>query len=89
MFKLSSFRALGEEQVVANQTISFKYFFKENPDNNIYVFAALVGVASLVNFLRAFSFFSALVRCSRHLHDAMFKSLLKAPMYFFDTNPVG
>jgi len=34
-------------------------------------------------------FFVALVKCSEIAHNSMFKSVLKAPIYFFDTNPVG
>ena len=34
-------------------------------------------------------FFHVLVKCSRSLHNRMFNAVLKAPLYFFDTNPVG
>ena len=38
---------------------------------------------------RCFLFFYGLVNCSSNLHMAMLTSLLKAPVHFFDRNPVG
>ena len=29
------------------------------------------------------------LNASRNLHDKMFKAILRAPVLFFDTNPVG
>ena len=83
------FRALSESERKSNQTITSNIIFKENPDINLYIFAGLVLVTMFSNIFRAMYFFATLVRCSRQLHNTMFKSLLKAPMYFFDTNPVG
>ena len=34
-------------------------------------------------------FISALLNSSKHLHNSMMSAVLKAPVLFFDTNPVG
>lgn len=83
------FRALSESERKSNQTITSNIIFKENPDINLCIFAGLVLVTVFSNIFRAMYFFATLVRCSRQLHNTMFQSMLKAPMYFFDTNPVG
>ena len=83
------FRALSESQANANQTVTTDLVYKEDSDINIYIFAGLVRITAFSNIFRAMYFFATLVRCSKKLHNNMFKSMLKAPMYFFDTNPVG
>jgi len=62
--------------------IDIPYLFTDNPD-------CLVFVGFIFNCLRSMSFFVALVKCSEIAHNSMFKAVLKAPIYFFDTNPVG
>lgn len=42
-----------------------------------------------VSLLRAMAVFTALVRASHRLHDAMLLRVLYAPMAFFDTRPAG
>lgn len=52
----------------------------------------LVGITAallLLLFVRSALFFLLAVKSSRKLHDAMFESVLRAPMLFFDRNPVG
>ena len=39
--------------------------------------------------LRSILFYIIATRISRNLHNRMFKSLMQAPMHFFDTNPLG
>ena len=56
---------------------------------NIVTYVATVLLCFLFSFLRAVIWFQVLINASRHLHDKMFKSLLRAPIYFFDSNPVG
>ena len=89
IFFLFFYRAISESERESNQTITSNIVFKGNPDINLYIFAGLVLITGCSNIFRAMYFFATLVRCSRQLHNDMFKSLLKAPMYFFDTNPVG
>lgn len=53
----------------------------------IYIGSVLVVV--LFAFARAVLWLQILISASRHLHDRMFNTVLRAPIYFFDTNPVG
>lgn len=39
--------------------------------------------------MRGFMFFNICMRASKVLHNKMFRSILNAPMQFFDTNPSG
>ncbi|XP_057310595.1 ATP-binding cassette sub-family C member 4-like [Hydractinia symbiolongicarpus] len=81
--------ANGEEQRNKNVTITAKFYVESDPHINVYIFASLVAVSFLMNFFRTTYLYAILVRCSRQLHNLMFKAVLKAPMYFFNTNPVG
>lgn len=57
--------------------------------DNLYIYAALVGGAFLLSVTRATMFYNALLNSSKNLHNSMMSALLKAPVLFFDTNPVG
>ena len=39
--------------------------------------------------MRAAAFFNAVINSSNHLHNSMLSAVLKAPVLFFDTNPIG
>ena len=43
----------------------------------------------LLSFARTILFFILVLRASRLLHNKMFGAVLRAPVLFFDTNPVG
>ena len=53
------------------------------------VYGGLVGALVLFSFIRCFLFFLLLMRASYYLHNRMFAAVLRAPVLFFDTNPVG
>ena len=56
---------------------------------DFYVYGGLVCGALVLSFARAAMFINILLTSSRRLHDAMTLAVLKAPVRFFDTNPVG
>ena len=56
---------------------------------NLYIYAGLVGVALVLSLLRALLFFNTALNSSQVLHDDMLAAVLRAPVLFFDTNPVG
>ncbi|KAM9321307.1 ATP-binding cassette sub-family C member 4 [Gastrophryne carolinensis] len=63
----------------------------EQLDRNLYlgVYAGLTVATILFGFLRSILVFQVLVSAAQALHNQMFKSLLQAPVLFFDRNPIG
>ncbi|CAL8111094.1 unnamed protein product [Orchesella dallaii] len=55
----------------------------------IYIYAGLVLTVIISNVLRSVSFFSYSLKIGINLHDAMFSSVVRAPVKFFDDNPSG
>ena len=62
-------------------------FPRQGPDLAIY--AGLVAVAALSALARSFLFYNTTLNSSQALHQRMLTAVLKAPVLFFDTNPVG
>ena len=56
---------------------------------NLIIFGSLVGASFILLVVRAFGVYLALLRCSERLHDKMVVAILQAPVFFFDSNPVG
>ncbi|XP_040281246.1 multidrug resistance-associated protein 4 [Bufo bufo] len=63
----------------------------EKLDLNLYlgVYAGLTVATIVFGFLRSLLMFHVLVSAAQALHNQMFSSLLKAPVLFFDRNPIG
>ena len=55
----------------------------------VIVYIALVGVSTVLVFLEAFLVLQAAVRSSTNIHNKMLDAVIKAPVFFFDTNPTG
>ncbi len=63
---------------------------EDQKDNtNLTIFACLVGGSFVFCIIRAFVFLLVSLRCSERLHDKMVMAVLKSPVLFFDSNPVG
>ena len=58
-------------------------------NQRIGVYGGLTGLVILLSIARTTLFFVALLRSSRLFHNKMFAAVLRAPVLFFDTNPVG
>ena len=58
-------------------------------DQRIGLYAVLVVAVIITTIGRFILFFVLVIRASQVLHDKMFKSILRAPVLFFDTNPIG
>ena len=56
---------------------------------NLTIYGVLVGAAFIFLVIRAFGFYLVCVRCSERLHDRMVEAILHAPVFFFDSNPLG
>ncbi|CAM9996930.1 unnamed protein product, partial [Ectocarpus fasciculatus] len=64
---------------------------KEEQDRSRYVIvlALLTVAAVVVSLFRAVLTFFSLVKASQRLHNRMLKRVVRAPILFFDSNPVG
>ncbi|KAL9971696.1 hypothetical protein ACROYT_G017896 [Oculina patagonica] len=62
---------------------------QQHQTEDLYIYGALVGGAFLLSVIRAAVFLNVLINSSKHLHNSMLSAVLKAPVLFFDTNPVG
>ena len=56
---------------------------------NIGIYDSCVTAAVILATIRAYMFFQVVLRSSESLHDDMVTALLKAPVLFFDSNPIG
>mmetsp|Transcript_5464 Transcript_5464/g.8077 ORF Transcript_5464/g.8077 Transcript_5464/m.8077 type:complete len:1386 (-) Transcript_5464:101-4258(-) len=61
---------------------------QRNP-RNLYIFIALIGVLCVIATIRSVLFYDVNLRAASQLHDLAFLSVLRSPMLFFHTNPLG
>ncbi|KAF1544914.1 Multidrug resistance-associated protein 4, partial [Eudyptula minor] len=63
----------------------------EHLDLNFYlgIYAGLTVATILFGIIRSLLVFQVLVNSGQTLHNKMFQSILKAPVLFFDRNPIG
>lgn len=55
----------------------------------LVVYGSIALVSLLLTITSSFCFYLAALKASENLHDQMINSVMKAPVLFFDTNPVG
>ncbi|CAG0881128.1 unnamed protein product [Darwinula stevensoni] len=60
-----------------------------DPWTPMYIYVAIVVALFLLSIFRTVLFFHICMNSSINLHSRMFKSVLRAPVTFFDNNPVG
>lgn len=56
---------------------------------NLVVYGSIALVSLLLTIASSFCFYLAALKASENLHDEMITTVMKAPVLFFDTNPVG
>ncbi|KAL9955983.1 hypothetical protein ACROYT_G037394 [Oculina patagonica] len=56
---------------------------------NVGIYVSCVIAAVLLTTIRAYAFFLAVLKSSENLHNNMATAILKAPILFFDSNPIG
>lgn len=62
---------------------------EQTESTNVGIYAGSVAVVVLLTIMRAYFFFMAVLKSSEKLHNNMTTAILKAPVLFFDSNPVG
>ncbi|XP_022093078.1 multidrug resistance-associated protein 4-like isoform X2 [Acanthaster planci] len=77
-----------KDLAVRNQDNQNDTTFDQQP-HYIRIYAILCGGSTLVVFVRSFLFFHLFVSASKALHNQVFADVIRAPMQFFDKNPVG
>ena len=55
----------------------------------LLVYGSIVTASFLLTTVTSFLFYLTLLNASENLHNEMTKAVIKAPVLFFDTNPVG
>ena len=78
------------EQSETNRT-STTAFPREQLNENVYIliYAGLIIALFVLALMRTISFFVMCMKSSIKLHNKMFSTILRAPIYVFDVNPVG
>ena len=61
----------------------------QHQSQDLSIYAYLVGAAFLLLIIRSAAVMNALINSSMSLHNLMLSAVVKAPVLFFDTNPVG
>uniref|UniRef100_A0A1A9WJ69 Multidrug resistance-associated protein lethal(2)03659 n=1 Tax=Glossina brevipalpis TaxID=37001 RepID=A0A1A9WJ69_9MUSC len=56
---------------------------------DIYVFTVITVATIVITVARSYLFFNMAMKASTNLHNAMFRGITRAAMYFFNTNPSG
>ena len=57
--------------------------------DRIGIYSGIVGAAVIIVMFRGVLTFLICLAAARNLHNRMFRTILRVPMLFFDTNPVG
>ncbi|XP_022781787.1 multidrug resistance-associated protein 4-like isoform X2 [Stylophora pistillata] len=93
IFSLSLLCVITQGMIVAPD-VWLSFFSKKRLENqrekmNLISYGCLVTASFVFAFIRAHGFLLACLRCSEQLQDKMVTAVLKAPVFFFDSNPVG
>uniref|UniRef100_A0A8B9S7G7 Multidrug resistance-associated protein 4 n=1 Tax=Apteryx owenii TaxID=8824 RepID=A0A8B9S7G7_APTOW len=71
--------------ILAQVSYAYLYVFSDH----IFLISGLTVATILFGIIRSLLVFQVLVNSGQTLHNKMFQSILKAPVLFFDRNPIG
>lgn len=78
-----------DSMINGNETFVDKQATFETEQTNVLIYCGLTLVLFILAFARSMSFFVLCLNCSIQLHNLIFSKLLRAPLSFFETNPLG
>ncbi|MBN3286487.1 MRP5 protein, partial [Polyodon spathula] len=81
----------GNTSVVLGNDTVLSDSMKDNPHMQYYasIYTLSMVLMLLLKFVRGIAFVKGTLRASTRLHDELFRKILRSPMKFFDTTPVG
>jgi len=74
---------------LVNASLNDKSDFDLTTLQRIGIYGAILSGAVIITVLKGLFAFITCLNASRNLHNKMFRAILRAPILFFDTNPVG
>ena len=72
-----------------NLTIDSSFVFDLSAHQNIGIYGGIVAFTVFVVTVRAVLCYLVILAASRSIHNKMLTAVLRTPVLFFDTNPVG
>ena len=72
-----------------NETAVYDWIKHIDTTTGVYVYSVLIVGLFIFTIIRTTHFFFICVEASIKLHNNMFQSIVRAPLVFFDQNPVG
>ncbi|XP_046447926.1 ATP-binding cassette sub-family C member 4-like [Daphnia pulex] len=77
------------DEIKENGPFSGEWWKEPDTYTGIYVFTILIVGVFIFSMIRTIHYFLMCMISSIHLHNRMFQSIIRAPLLFFDQNPVG
>lgn len=81
--------ALYAQNITSNVSIYNNETTSEQRHQYLFIYTTLVATAVYLAFQRSITLIHTCLRASRGLHNKLFLGIIRAPMYFFNTNSSG
>ncbi|KAK2715107.1 hypothetical protein QYM36_009933, partial [Artemia franciscana] len=72
-----------------NGNLTLPGYFGTDQNTNVLIYTGLIVGLFIFSMTRTVAFFLVCMKSSVNLHNRMFRSVVRAPVRFFDTNPIG
>lgn len=72
-----------------NHTLTKNILITESDSMNQIIYSIIIILLFIITFIRTTSYFVICMKASVNLHNSIFRSLIQAPIVFFDKTPVG
>lgn len=72
-----------------NHTLTENFLISDSDSTNQMIYSILIILLFIVTFVRTTSYFVICMKASVNLHNSIFRSLIQAPIVFFDKTPIG